>query len=62
MASPTPAGVSWGIPVPGGRSVNLAATRGDVRPRKPWLLVGAHLDTVPQAPGARTTPPASACC
>ncbi len=40
------------MPVPGGRSVNLIATRGDVRPGKPWLLVGAHLDTVPQAPGA----------
>ncbi|HET9423439.1 MAG TPA: M28 family peptidase [Nocardioides sp.] len=52
QAFPTPAGVSWGIPVPGGRSVNVVATRGDVRPGKPWLLVGAHLDTVPQAPGA----------
>jgi hypothetical protein len=49
---PTPAGVSWGVPVRGGRSVNVVATRGDVRPGKPWLLVGAHLDTVPQAPGA----------
>jgi aminopeptidase YwaD len=49
---PTPAGVSWGVPVPGGRSANLVATRGDVRPGKPWLLIGAHLDTVPQAPGA----------
>jgi aminopeptidase YwaD len=49
---PTPAGVSWGVPVQGGRSVNVVATRGDVRPGKPWLLVGAHLDTVPQAPGA----------
>ena len=47
-----PAGVSWGIPVPAGRSLNLVATRGDVRPGRPWLLVGAHLDTVPQAPGA----------
>ena len=49
---PTPAGVSWGIAVPGGPSVNLVATRGDVVPGEPWLLVGAHLDTVPQAPGA----------
>jgi Zn-dependent M28 family amino/carboxypeptidase len=49
---PTPAGVSWGIPVPAGPSVNLVATRGDVVPGEPWLLVGAHLDTVPQAPGA----------
>ncbi len=47
-----PAGVSWGVPVPGGRSVNLVATRGDARPGMPWLAVGAHLDTVPQAPGA----------
>jgi Iap family predicted aminopeptidase len=47
-----PAGVSWGVPVPAGRSINLVATRGDVRPGRPWLLVGAHLDTVPQAPGA----------
>jgi len=48
----TPAGVSWGVPVPAGPSVNLVATRGDVRPGRPWLLVGAHLDTVPEAPGA----------
>jgi aminopeptidase YwaD len=48
----TPAGVSWGVPVPAGPSVNLVATRGDVVPGEPWLLVGAHLDTVPQAPGA----------
>jgi len=48
----TPAGVSWGEPVPDGRSVNVVATRGDVRPGRPWLAVGAHLDTVPQAPGA----------
>jgi Zn-dependent M28 family amino/carboxypeptidase len=48
----TPAGISWGVPVSAGTSVNLVATRGDVRPGKPWLLVGAHLDTVPQAPGA----------
>ncbi|NPC96961.1 M20/M25/M40 family metallo-hydrolase [Nocardioides sp. zg-DK7169] len=48
----TPAGVSWGVPVPAGPSVNLVATRGEVRPGRPWLLVGAHLDTVPQAPGA----------
>jgi aminopeptidase YwaD len=49
---PTPAGVSWGVPVPGGPSVNLVATRGDMVPGEPWLLAGAHLDTVPQAPGA----------
>ncbi len=49
---PTPGGVSWGVPVDGGPSVNLIATRGDVVPGEPWLAIGAHLDTVPQAPGA----------
>jgi aminopeptidase YwaD len=48
----TPGGVSWGVPVEAGPSVNIVATRGDARPGRPWLLVGAHLDTVPQAPGA----------
>lgn len=47
-----PAGFSWNAEVPAGRSVNLVATRGDVRPGRPWVLVGAHLDTVPEAPGA----------
>lgn len=50
-----PAGSSWGVPVPSGSSVNLVATRRavqQVRPGRPWLVVGAHLDTVPQAPGA----------
>jgi aminopeptidase YwaD len=48
----TPGGYSWNAPVPAGRSVNLVASHGDVRPGEPWLLVGAHLDTVPEAPGA----------
>lgn len=48
----TPAGVSWGVPVEAGPSTNLVATRGDVEPGEPWLAIGAHLDTVPQAPGA----------
>lgn len=47
-----PGGVSWGVPVPDGTSVNLVATRREARPGRPWLAVGAHLDTVPQAPGA----------
>ncbi|WP_232679377.1 M28 family metallopeptidase [Nocardioides sp. R-C-SC26] len=55
---PTPAGVSWGIPVSAGRSTNLVAVRPadaaafDAREGAAWLAVGAHLDTVPQAPGA----------
>ncbi|HEX6150427.1 M28 family metallopeptidase [Nocardioides sp.] len=47
-----PAGVSWGVPVPAGRSVNVVATPPALDPTAPHLVVGAHLDTVPQAPGA----------
>jgi hypothetical protein len=47
-----PAGVSWGVAVPAGRSVNVVATPPGFDPARPHLLVGAHLDTVPQAPGA----------
>jgi aminopeptidase YwaD len=46
------AGPTEGLPVEAGRSVNVVATRGDVVPGEPWLLVGAHLDTVPTSPGA----------
>ncbi len=47
-----PSGVSWGIPVPAGRTWNVVARPADLAPGQPYLLVGAHLDTVPQAPGA----------
>jgi hypothetical protein len=47
-----PAGVSWGVPVKAGRSVNIVASTTDLDPDSPHLVVGAHLDTVPQAPGA----------
>jgi Zn-dependent M28 family amino/carboxypeptidase len=46
------AGPTEGLPVEAGRSTNVVATLGDVVPGAPWLLVGAHLDTVPTAPGA----------
>jgi aminopeptidase YwaD len=49
---PTPAGSYEGVALESGPSVNVIATRGDVKPGKPWLAVGAHLDTVPQGPGA----------
>jgi aminopeptidase YwaD len=49
---PVPGGVSWGVPVPSGRSTNLVATPAGLDRTRPHLLVGAHLDTVPQAPGA----------
>jgi hypothetical protein len=47
-----PAGVSWGVPVPAGRTWNVVATPPSFNPTAQHLLVGAHLDTVPQAPGA----------
>ncbi|MDR7254531.1 hypothetical protein J2X46_003524 [Nocardioides sp. BE266] len=47
-----PAGESWGVAVPAGRSVNVVATPPGLDPSRPHLVVGAHLDTVPQAPGA----------
>ncbi len=47
-----PAGESWGVSVPAGRSANVVATPPGFDPADPHLVVGAHLDTVPQAPGA----------
>jgi hypothetical protein len=47
-----PAGTSWGVRVPAGGTSNVIATSSAFAPEDPHLLVGAHLDTVPQAPGA----------
>jgi Zn-dependent M28 family amino/carboxypeptidase len=47
-----PAGNSWGVDVPAGRTWNVVATPPDFDPSQPFRIVGAHLDTVPQAPGA----------
>ncbi len=49
---PVPAGVSWGVPVTAGDSWNLVAVPRGFRLGRPHRVVGAHLDTVPQAPGA----------
>jgi Peptidase family M28 len=49
---PVPAGVSWGVPVSAGNSVNIIAEPPGFDPARRHLVVGAHLDTVPQAPGA----------
>jgi aminopeptidase YwaD len=46
-----PGGRSWGVPVVAGTSVNVIATPPGFDSRRPHLVVGAHLDTVPQAPG-----------
>lgn len=47
-----PGGDSWGVPVEAGRSANVVATPADFDPEAPYVLVGAHLDTVAVAPGA----------
>lgn len=47
-----PGGNSWGVPVRAGRSANVIAVPAGLDPRRPHLVVGAHLDTVPQSPGA----------
>ncbi len=49
---PIPAGTSWGIRVPAGSSVNVIAEPPGFDPRRSHVVLGAHLDTVPQAPGA----------
>ena len=52
QALQVPAGVSWGVPVRAGTTWNLIATKPGFNPAAPHRIVGAHLDTVPQAPGA----------
>jgi Peptidase family M28 len=47
-----PAGNSWGVDVDSGTTTNVVATRPGFDPTEPHLVVSAHLDTVPQAPGA----------
>ncbi|HEU0042775.1 MAG TPA: M28 family peptidase [Jiangellaceae bacterium] len=52
MPVPVPAGNSWGVDVPAGTSTNVVADPPGFDPAAPHVVVGAHLDTVPQAPGA----------
>ncbi len=47
-----PAGNSWGIDVPAGTTFNVVAVPAGFDRTEPHVIVGAHLDTVPQAPGA----------
>ena len=49
---PVPAGDSWGVPVEAGRSWNVVATPPGYDPARPYVVIGAHLDTVAVAPGA----------
>ena len=47
-----PAGNSWGTPVRRGTSINVIAEPKGFDASKTHVVVGAHLDTVPVAPGA----------
>ena len=47
-----PSGVSWGVPVPAGRTWNVVARPPGWSPTSSYVVIGAHLDTVPQSPGA----------
>lgn len=47
-----PAGESWGVRVPAGRTQNVVARSPGTPPGAAYVVVGAHLDTVPQSPGA----------
>jgi Zn-dependent M28 family amino/carboxypeptidase len=47
-----PAGNSWGVDVPASSTWNVVAAPPGFDARQPHRVVGAHLDTVPQAPGA----------
>jgi Zn-dependent M28 family amino/carboxypeptidase len=47
-----PSGTSWGTPVPSGTSLNVIAEPKGFNANEPHVVVGAHLDTVPVAPGA----------
>jgi Zn-dependent M28 family amino/carboxypeptidase len=49
---PVPSGVSWGTPVRSGTSLNVIAEPKGFDPKQPHVVIGAHLDTVPVAPGA----------
>jgi Zn-dependent M28 family amino/carboxypeptidase len=47
-----PSGISWGTPVRRGTSLNVIAEPEGFDPKQPHVVIGAHLDTVPVAPGA----------
>ena len=47
-----PSDTSWGTPVRRGTSLNVIAEPEGFDASKPHVVIGAHLDTVPVAPGA----------
>jgi len=52
LSFPVPAGNVNKIPVKAGTSIDVVATPPGFDARKPHLVVGGHLDTVPNTPGA----------
>ena len=52
QAFPVPAGDSWGVPVGAGTSLNIVARPAGFDAGAPYVVIGAHLDTVAVAPGA----------
>lgn len=52
QAVPIPSGESQGVAVPAGETQNVIAAPPGYEPKKPHLLVGAHLDTVAVTRGA----------
>ncbi|MFY9587864.1 MAG: M28 family metallopeptidase [Actinomycetota bacterium] len=52
QAFTVPAGLANLVAVPDGATFNVVAEPPGFDPLRPHLIVGAHLDTVPQAPGA----------
>src|SRR5688500_7056957 len=49
---PVPSGDSWGMRVRRGTSLNVIAEPKGFDSKQPHVVIGAHLDTVPVAPGA----------
>lgn len=47
-----PAGNTWGVDVEAGNSPNVIARSTEFNIAEPHVVIGAHLDTVPVAPGA----------
>ncbi len=52
QAVDAPAGTTWGVDVASGNSPNVIADPPGFDPTEPHRVIGAHLDTVPVAPGA----------
>lgn len=52
MSVDAPAGNTWGVDVAAGNSPNIIADAAGFDATKAHVIIGAHLDTIPVAPGA----------